>query len=154
MKIERYASSVGLVVGHLGFCPKYRHKIFRNEEIKERFVELLYEVEERHKEEYKIQIDEIGVYEDHAHIVVRSGMNCSPAKLTQLFKGYTSRMLFKEFPWLRKKYFWGGKLWTKSHFYVSTGYADYNTTKNYVKNQTKKHEEERNQTKLTGFLAS
>ena len=54
---------------------------------------LLHEVEERHREKYKIQIDEIGIYENHAHMVVKSGMNCSPAKLTQLFKGYTSRML-------------------------------------------------------------
>jgi len=154
MELKAYASSVGLVIGHLGFCPKYRHDIFKHEEIKERFIELVWEVEERHKGEYKIKIHEIGVGPNHAHIIVESGMNCSPAKITQLFKGYTSKKLFEEFPWLRKRYFWGGKMWTKSHYYKTTGPANYQTVRDYVRNQEKKHMDERNQRKITNFMSS
>ncbi len=133
ISVRKFASSVGLVVGHLGFCPKYRNKIFTHEEIKKRFVELLHEVEKRHYAKYKIHIHEIGVDVNHAHAIVKSGMNCIPAKITQLFKGYTSKKLFEEFPWLRRRYFWGGKMWTKSHYYKTTGPANYNVVRNYSK---------------------
>lgn len=146
-----FGSSVGLVVGHLGFCPKYRHKIFSHGEIKARFVELCNEVQERHNRRYRIRIRELGIIEDHVHMAVESGMDCSPSKLAQLFKGYTSRKLLEEFPWLRQKYFWGGSLWTKSHYYASTGVTDYNTVSDYIKRQKEHHD--KTQTKITSFTS-
>ena len=48
LDLRSFSSSVGLAVGHLRFCPKYRKKLFAHTEIKERFVELCREVEARH----------------------------------------------------------------------------------------------------------
>ena len=153
MEVEHYASSVGLVVGHLGWCPKYRKKLFAHKEIKDRFIELLYEVEHRHKGKYGIRVDEVGVDEDHVHLVVRCNMSCSPTKLVWLFKGFTGRMLLREFPWIRKKYFWGCKgIWTKSHYYASTGTVDYKTVRNYVRRQGNIGDDPQ-QTKLTNFAS-
>ena len=136
----------------MGFCPKYRRKLFAHSEIKERFIELCREVEERHHGKYGIRVDELGVIDDHVHMVVESGMNCSPSKLAQLFKGYTSKVLFEEFPWLRRRpWFLGGCLWSEGHYYKTTGPANYNTVRDYVRRRKEHHD--RSQTKITSYLS-
>jgi len=47
LDLRSFGSSVGLVVWHLGFCPKYRKKLFAHGQIKERFLGLCRVVEER-----------------------------------------------------------------------------------------------------------
>jgi REP element-mobilizing transposase RayT len=59
LDLRSYGSSVGLIVGHLGFCPKYRKELFAREDIKERFIELCHDVERRHYEKYRIRIHEL-----------------------------------------------------------------------------------------------
>ena len=153
LDLRSFGSSVGLVVGHLGFCPKYRKELFADEEIKERFIELCRDVEERHSEKYGIRVHELGVACDHVHLVVESGMGCSPSKLAQLFKGYTSKVLFEEFPRLRRwPYFWGGCLWSEGHYYKTTGPARYDDVRDYVRRQKEHHD--RSQTKITSFFVS
>ena len=153
LDLRSFGSSVGLVVGHLGFCPKYRKKLFAQEGIKARFIELCWEVAERHRERYGIRIHELGVIEDHVHMVVESGMDCSPSKLMQLFKGYTSKVLFEEFTHLRKyPYFWGGSMWSRGHYYKTTGPASYNAVRDYVRKQREHHD--RGQAKITSYFGS
>lgn len=153
LDLRSFSFSVGLVVGHLGFCPKYRKKLFASEEIKARFFGLCRDVEERHHQKYGIRIHELGVIEDHVHMVVESGMNLSPSKLMQLFKGYTSKVLFEEFPHLRKyPYFWGGSMWSRGHYYKTTGPANYNAVRDYVRKQKEHHD--RTQAKITSYLGS
>ena len=80
-------------------------------------------------------------------------MGCSPSKLVQLFKGYTSKVLFEEFPWLRKwPYFWGGSLWSEGHYYKTTGPVNYSAVVNYVKKQREHHD--KSQTKITTYFGS
>jgi len=95
----------------------------------------------------------LGIIEDHVHMVVESGMNCSPSKLMQLFKGYASKVLFEEFPWLREyPYFWGGSMWSRGHYYKTTGPASYNAVRDYVRKQREHHD--KSQTKIVSFLGS
>ena len=44
------------------------------------------------------------------------------------------REFFRLFPEIKKKYFWGGKLWTQSYFVETIGNADEDTIRKYVQN--------------------
>ena len=46
-------------------------------------------------------------------------------------------MFFKVYPHIKKKYFWGGKLWTQSFFVETIGNASEEVIRAYVQNQLK-----------------
>ena len=53
----------------------------------------------------------------------------------QVIKSITAREFFKLYPEIRKRYFWGGKLWTQSYFVETIGNANEETIRKYVQNQ-------------------
>ena len=56
----------------------------------------------------------------------------SPSKLVQFIKGRSSRLLQREFPELRKRY-WGQHLWARGYFCASA--VDEQTIREYIENQ-------------------
>ena len=126
-----YSSSIGRAMMHMCFVCKYRHKIFRFEEIKSRCTELFYSV----AEQYGMKIEELGFDKDHVHMLVDLGNKQSPANAAKLFKGISARYLMKEFLWLREKYFWSGHLWSPAYFFDGVGQNTYDNMKRYVKAQ-------------------
>ena len=49
----------------------------------------------------------------------------------------TAIRLFEEFPYIKKKYLWGGKFWNRSSFVASVGNVSLETVKKYIENQGK-----------------
>ena len=68
-------------------------------------------------------------------MVVRSEPKVSPSDIMQIIKSISARQFFKLHPEIKKKYFWGGKLWTQSYFVETIGNANEETIRRYVKNQ-------------------
>lgn len=66
-------------------------------------------------------------------------INCNPRfgiiKCVRLLKSITGRLLFKEFPHIRKYYLWGGKFWSRSTFIATVGSVSLETVKKYIENQ-------------------
>ena len=56
----------------------------------------------------------------------------------QIIKSISAKNFFKLYPEVRKKYFWGGKLWTQSFFVETIGNANEEVIRKYVRNQLKK----------------
>ena len=56
----------------------------------------------------------------------------------QIIKSILARNFFKLYPDIRKKYFWGGKLWTQSFFVETIGNANDEVIRKYVRNQLRK----------------
>ena len=56
----------------------------------------------------------------------------------QVVKSISARGFFKLYPDIKKKYFWGGKLWTQSFFMETIGNANDKVIRKYVQNQLKK----------------
>ena len=56
-------------------------------------------------------------------------------------KGYSSRVLRKEFPEL-KNMLWGDAFWSPSYYIATTGNVSLDTLMNYVENQRSKEEVE------------
>ena len=140
-----YSSSLGRAEYHISFIPKYRHKIFSNPRIKAVCEQLFHQI----AKQYGFTIQEIGFDIDHLHIILSLPPYISISKAIQLLKGISSRKLFKAFPWLRIKFFWGGNLWSGAYYFDSLGRTTTDVMSKYVKNQGKKGDKLR---KLTDFI--
>ena len=53
----------------------------------------------------------------------------------QIIKSISASQFFKLHPEIKKKYFWGGKLWTQSYFVETIGNANEQVIREYVRNQ-------------------
>jgi putative transposase len=53
----------------------------------------------------------------------------------QIIKSTSAREFFRKHPQIKRKYFWGGKLWTQSYFVEMIGNANEKVIREYVKNQ-------------------
>jgi len=57
-------------------------------------------------------------------MVVRLEPKVAPSDVMQIIKSISARKFFKLRPEIKKKYFWGGKLWTQSYFVETIGNLD------------------------------
>ena len=112
------------------WIPKYRHIVFVEPQR-----EMMKAIIQKVGYDYDIDIVELEIPEDHIHMVVRSVPKQSQSRIMQIIKSISAREFFKLFPNIKKRYFWGGKLWTQSYFVESIGSADENTIRKYVQNQ-------------------
>ena len=120
-------TTVSLINYHFVFCPRYRRKIFLIQRVEERFKAL---IDEKCKE-LNIKIIAIECDKDHVHIFLNCIPTQSPADIMQCIKGYTSKILRKEFEQLAKM----PSLWTRSFFVSTAGNVCSETIKKYVENQ-------------------
>jgi len=102
--------------------------------------------------DYGIDIVELEIPEDHIHMVVRSEPKQSPSQIMQVIKSVSAREFFKMFPSIKKKMFWGGKLWTQSLFVETIGNADEKTIRKYVQNQLKELDSKENPARQLGLF--
>jgi putative transposase len=115
---------------HFVWIPKYRRKVFG-----EPYRAVLKNIIEQIGYDYNIEIVEIESPSDHIHMVVRSEPKISPSDIMQIIKNISARHFFRLHPEIKKKYFWGGKLWTQSYFVETIGNANEETIRKYVQNQ-------------------
>ena len=117
---------------HFVWIPKYRHKVFE-----EPFRTVLKGIIQKIGYDYDIDIVEIEVPVDHIHMVVRSEPRISPSDVMQVIKSLSAREFFSRHPEIKKRYFWGGKLWTQSYFVETIGNANEEVIRQYVQDQLK-----------------
>ena len=125
-----HSSSIGRCWVHLAFKVKYCHKIFDIPEIKDRTEQLLFEAMNR----YGIMCREMGTDRDHVHFVLDLGL-LSVSHVAKLLKGYTAKHLLREYPFLKKQYFWRSGLWNPSYYFDSLG-RDIEELSLYVRRQS------------------
>jgi putative transposase len=132
MDLQRNNHHVFRIMYHFVWIPKYRHKIFQ-----EPYRTTIKNIIEAIGYDYNIEIVEIEAPVDHIHMVVRSEPKVSPSDIMQIIKSISARQFFKLYPDIKKKFFWGGKLWTQSYFVETIGNANEKVIREYVKNQLK-----------------
>lgn len=69
---------------------------------------------------------------DHVHILMEVDPQFGVHKAVKSLKGYTSKVLRKEFPYLKTKI---PTLWTNSYFVSTVGGAPLEVIKQYIENQ-------------------
>ena len=142
MELQRNTHHVFRLMYHFVWIPKYRHKVFEapyRDDLKDIISKIGYD--------YNIEIIELEVPVDHIHMVVRTEPKTSPSDVMQIVKSLSARMFFKLHPKIKRKYFWGGKLWTQSYFVETIGNANEEVIRKYVQDQLKvmDHKERRSE---------
>lgn len=112
---------------HVVWCPKYRRKILING-VDTRLKELLLEYAANNR----IDIMEMEIMPDHVHLLMEVDPQLGIHKAVKSLKGYTSRILRDEFPYLKKKL---PSLWTNSYFVSTVGGAPLEIIKEYIESQ-------------------
>jgi putative transposase len=112
---------------HFVWCPKYRRKV------------IIGRIEERLKELIKEKARELGceviafeTMPDHVHLFIQAPPTIAPNRIIAGIKGYTSKILRREFPELRSRL---PTLWTRSYFVSTHGHVSSETIKKYVEEQ-------------------
>ena len=120
---------------HLVVVMKYRKKIL----IKESYIRFLCKVIQEIGVRYEYEIEEIGSDGNHVHILLSAFPRESPSRIMNIIKSITARMMFKEFPELKKQ-LWGGSLWSEGGYVGTIGQAaGLEHMRKYVKKQGTKH---------------
>lgn len=117
---------------HIVWVTKYRYKILKGN-IGYRTREIIRQVCEKNG----ITIIKGNVRHDHVHILISCPPTMSPAKIVQLIKGRSSKLLQDEFPDLKKRY-WGQHMWAVGYFCRTVGTVTEDIIKAYVDNQEDK----------------
>ena len=117
---------------HLIWCTKYRRKIL-SASIESTLKCLLTEK----AESIDVYIETMEVMPDHVHLFVKSSPINSPHYIVQQFKGFSSRLLRKEFPEISRRL---PTLWTRSYYCESVGHISEETIQRYIEDQKNKWE--------------
>ena len=114
---------------HIVWVPKYRFRILKGQ------VKQLIEEDIRMLCEWKkCEIQEMSVQIDHIHIVLSIPPKVSVSQLMGILKGKLAIKLFKSYPKMKQKPYWGYHFWARGYF-VSTVGIDAEVIKRYVKYQ-------------------
>lgn len=122
-------TSVCLINYHFVWIPRRRRPVLTGL-IAERLKELLH----IKAKELDIEIISLEIQPDHVHLFVNALPVLSPAQIIFRLKGYTARVLRKEFPILMKL----PSMWTTSYFVSTAGNVSNETIKRYIEAQSKK----------------
>ena len=136
MDFVRGSSSITRIELHVSYKVRYCHKVFDFVEIKQRCQEIFFEVAALHR----IVIKEIGFDGDHVHMDILIRNTQRLCDVDKIFKGTSGRKLLREFPEIKKNYFWGSGFWGSQGYGDSVG-RDPEVIRNYVKRQGKQRKE-------------
>lgn len=114
---------------HIVWVPKYRFRILKGH------VKTMIEGDIRMLCEWKTcDVEELNVQINHIHLVVSIPPKISVSNLMGILKGKLAIKLFKSYPMLKEKPYWGNHFWARGYF-VSTVGIDEEVIKRYVKHQ-------------------
>jgi len=128
---------------HIVWVPKYRFRILKGavKELADHDIRMLCEWK-------RCVVGELDVQDDHIHLLVSVSPKFSISKLMGTLKYKIAIKLFKSYPKLRQKPYWGNHFWAPGYF-VSTVGIDEDTIRKYVKYQEKEEKKvEDNQQKF------
>ncbi len=112
---------------HVVWCPKYRRKVLMDG-VDVRLKELIKEICNK----LDAEIIEMEIMPDHVHLLMEADPQYGIHKVVKQLKGYSSKILRNEFPWLRSRI---PTLWTNSYFVSTVGGAPLAVIKQYIENQ-------------------
>lgn len=115
---------------HIIWCPKYRHKVLIGAvevELKRILAETC--------TVYGWLLQEIEVMSDHVHIFVQADHLTAPVEIAKTLKSISAVHIFKTFPKLKGKKFWGSGLWSRGTYYASVGHISEDAIRRYIETQ-------------------
>ncbi|WP_248930967.1 IS200/IS605 family transposase [Paenibacillus hamazuiensis] len=114
---------------HIVWCVKYKHKVL-SDHVDKRLKEILHKI----ASDNEITITEIESDLDHIHLLVDCTPQHSIPSIIKALKGVSARLLFKEFPKLKKE-LGGGNMWNPSYFVATVSEHTEAQIRQYIQNQ-------------------
>jgi len=115
LNIKRSNTPVYNANYHFAWCTKYRRKVLEGEIVR-RCREIFSDVAKQHRWE----ILTVEIMPDHVRMLVSAPPETPPSEIARYFKGVSARLLFQEFPNLKKQ-LWKGHLWAPSYYLGTAG---------------------------------
>jgi putative transposase len=142
-KYKKLSHVIYYHVYHIVWTPKYRYRILDGKvrEFVDESIRSLCEWK-------KIEILEMNIQIDHVHIVLSIEPRMSVSEAMGILKGKTAIKLFKSFPGLKKKPYWGNHFWSRGYCSSTIG-LDEDKVRKYVKYQ--EEQEKREEAQQLGF---
>ena len=133
---------------HIVWVPKYRVRIITGvvKELIEQDIKTL-------SESKGCEIEEMNVQQDHIHLIVSIPPRLSVSEYMGILKGKLAIKLFKSYPQLKKKPYWGNHFLAREYFVNTIGINE-EMIKRYVKHQEEEERQEENQGKDFGLFES
>ena len=116
-------------VYHIVWTPKYRYKVLEGP-LKEYLEDQLKSL----CEWKRVEILEMNIQSDHVHVVLSVPPKLSISSLMGILKGKTAIKIFKSYPGLKKKPYWGNHFWSRGYCSSTVG-LDEEKIRKYVKYQ-------------------
>ena len=116
---------------HLVWSTKYRYKVLQGD-IRLRTREILRQVCSQNG----VDIIKGVLSADHVHMFVSIPPKLAVSDLMRRMKGRSSRMIQREFPQLKKRY-WGKRFWGRGYFSTTNGAITQDIVLQYLENHIK-----------------
>ena len=130
---------------HIVWVPKYRYRVLKGtiRDLVDQDIRMLCDWKD-------CQVVELNVQSDHIHLIVSIPPKLSVSKLMGMLKGKIAIKLFKSYPVLKQKPYWGNHFWARGYF-VSTIGLDEDKIRRYVKYQEKEEKRAEDQQQKFDF---
>ncbi len=125
---RRTNTTLSLINYHFVWIPRRRRKVLVND-VKKRLTELIYEK----SGELDGKIVSLAIEPDHVHLFLNCLPDLAPKQIMHRIKGYSSYILRKEFPHLKRM----PSMWTRSYFVSTAGNVSSSTIQKYIEAQGK-----------------
>ena len=142
-KYKKLSHLIYYHVYHIVWTPKYRYRVLEGQ-IKE-FVEESIRSLCQWK---RIEILEMSIQQDHVHMVASIEPRMSVSDAMGILKWKTAIKLFKSFPGMKKKPYWGNHFWSRGYCSSTIG-LDEEKIRKYVRYQ--EEQEKREEAQQLGF---
>ena len=111
------------------WTPKYRYRVLRGQ-----VAEFLGNTIRSLCEWKRVEIKEMNICQDHVHIVVSVEPKLSISQLMGILKGKTAIKIFRSYPGLKEKPYWGNHFWSRGYCSSTVGLNE-DQIRKYVKYQ-------------------
>ena len=127
---------------HIVWVPKYRYRVLKDR--------VGFEVSKTIRvfsERLGCEVVELNVQEDHVHLLVMVPPKLAISQLVGTIKGKSAIQIFKQFPFLKMKPYWGNHFWAKGYC-VDTVWVNAEMIRKYVNYQEKIEKDLESSTKV------
>ena len=131
-RFNRLSQAIWHCKYHIIWTPKYRYKLCKGP-IKDEVFNCINVFAGQNN----CIVDELNIQDDHIHIIIGVPPKLSTLNLMGILKGRTAIRVFKKFPYLKKKPYWGNHFWSPGYCVDTIG-LDEEMIRKYVKYQNKK----------------
>jgi len=140
-KYKRQSHVIWQCTYHIVWCPKYRFRVLTGlvKDLVERDIKMLSEWKDS-------EVIELNVQPDHIHMIISVPPKLSISDLMGTIKGKLAIKIFKSYPQLKQKPYWGNHFWSRGYF-VNTIGLDEELIKRYVRYQEEEDKKEEITTK-------